>query len=93
MEEHSLRIDEAFPTTEQVMDITTFVTKNRERAFLVGDYNTYRSQVTRQLLSLKRRLGRTTPKNAKYAAKAPVTASDISKNHEYAMCIWIRETR
>jgi len=64
------------------MDLTSFVTKNRERAFLVGDYSSYRSQVTRQLLSLRKRLGRTTPKNAKYATKASVTAHDISKNHE-----------
>jgi len=64
------------------MDITTFVHGNRNRAFLIGDYNSYHTQLTRQLLSLRKKLGRTTPKNAKYTEKAPVTAQDIAAKHE-----------
>lgn len=64
------------------MDITSFVTSNREKAFLVGDYNSYRSQLSRQLLALRRRLGRTTPKNSKYSAKARIISEDIFKNRE-----------
>jgi len=64
------------------MDITTFVHGNRNRAFLIGDYNSYHSQLTRQVLALRKKLGRTTPKNAKYTEKAPVTADDIASKHE-----------
>lgn len=63
------------------MDITLFVHGSRDRAFLVGDYNSYRSQLTRQLLSLRKKLGRTTAKNAKFTKKEPVTAQDIASNN------------
>jgi len=63
------------------MDITNYIVSNRDRALQLGDYNTYRSQLSRQLLSVRKKLGRTTPKNAKYAPKAPVTVEDIGKNH------------
>ena len=65
------------------MDITKFVTDYRESAFLIGDYNSYHHQLTRQLLALRKKLGRTTPKNTKYTAKAPVTAADIQSSHGY----------
>lgn len=65
------------------MDITKFVFELREAAFLLGDYSSYRAQVSRRLRIVQKKLGRATPKNAKYAAKAPVTAEDIAKNHEY----------
>jgi signal recognition particle subunit SRP68 len=64
------------------MDITKYVVEYREAAFLLGDYSTYRAQLTRRLRIVQKKLGRATPKNAKYAAKAPVTAEDISKNIE-----------
>ena len=72
-------------TSNRAMDITKFVTDYRESAFLVGDYNTYRDQLSRRLRIVNRKLGRATPKNAKYAAKAPVTAEDIGKNKEYGI--------
>jgi hypothetical protein len=65
------------------MDITKFVADFREAAFLIGDYSTYREQLSRRLRIVNKKLGRATPKNAKYAAKAPVTAEDIGKNNEY----------
>jgi signal recognition particle subunit SRP68 len=66
------------------MDITKFIVDHREAAFLVGSYGTYRTQLSRRLLTVRKKLGRATPKNAKYTAKAPVTAEDIGKNIEYA---------
>ena len=70
-------------TNDAAMDITKFVTGYRESAFLIGDYNTYRDQLARRLRIVNKKLGRATPKNAKYAAKAPVTTEDIQKNSEY----------
>ncbi|KNG49960.1 signal recognition protein [Stemphylium lycopersici] len=64
------------------MDITKFVAGYRESASLLGDYNAYRDQLSRRLRIVNKKLGRATPKNAKYAAKAPVTAEDLHKNSE-----------
>ena len=66
------------------MDITAFVVSRRENALLLGDYNSYRAQLSRRLLTLRKKLGRTTPKGKKYAPKAPITAKDIASNHEYS---------
>jgi len=65
------------------MDITNFVVSHRDSALAIGDYGTYRSQLSRRLRTLQKKLGRSTPKNAKYSAKAPVTAEDIGRNHEF----------
>lgn len=71
------------------MDITKYVVEYREAAFLLGDYSTYRAQLTRRLRIVQKKLGRATPKNAKYAAKAPVTAGDIATNVECVLQPWI----
>lgn len=65
------------------MDITKFVHDFRESAFLLGDYSTYRAQVSRRLRIVQKKLGRATPKNAKYAAKEHVTAEEIGRDIEY----------
>jgi len=65
------------------MDITSFVATQRDSALLLGDYSTYRSQLSRRLLSVRKSLGQTTPKTAKYAPKAPITSKDIGRNHAY----------
>jgi signal recognition particle subunit SRP68 len=65
------------------MDITKFVVEYRESAFLLGSYDTYRAQLSRRLQTVRKKLGRATPKNAKYSAKAPVTAEEIGGNIEY----------
>lgn len=67
------------------MDITQFAVGGRDSALLIGDYNAYRSQLSRQLLAVRKRLGRATPKNAKFAQKAPVTAENVAQNREYVM--------
>jgi hypothetical protein len=71
------------PPLPVAMDITKFVSEFRESAFLLGDYSTYRGQVSRRLRIVQKKLGRATPKNAKYAAKAEVTAEDVGQNIEY----------
>ena len=65
------------------MNITKFVVSHRDNALLIGDYKTYHHQLTKQLASLRKKLGRATPKNAKFSKKAPVTAEDIGRNDEY----------
>lgn len=64
------------------MDITKFIVTHRDDALLIGDYHTYHHQLSRQLASIRKKLGRATPKNAKYTDKKPVTAEDIGRSHE-----------
>ncbi|KAF2846633.1 hypothetical protein T440DRAFT_432315 [Plenodomus tracheiphilus IPT5] len=64
------------------MDITKFVVDLREAAFLLGDYSSYRAQLSRRLRIVRKKLGRATPKNARFAAKEPVTAAEIGHNVE-----------
>jgi signal recognition particle subunit SRP68 len=66
------------------MEITNFVVSGREKAKLEGDYSTYRTQLSNRIHNLRRKLGIATKPRAKYATKAPLTAKDISSNHEYA---------
>ncbi|BDD59424.1 hypothetical protein MPDQ_003009 [Monascus purpureus] len=66
------------------MDITEFIFSQREEVLLVGDYNAYRAHASRRLLKLRRKLGQTTPKGRKYAAKSPVSAEDIASNAGFA---------
>lgn len=70
------------------MEITKFVIEGREKALLFGDYSTYRSQLSSRILKIRKRLGRTTRKGAKYSNKAPITAQDIGSNYEYAFSLW-----
>ncbi|KAF4533887.1 Signal recognition particle [Lasiodiplodia theobromae] len=65
------------------MDITAFIVAQRDEALLLGDYNTYRQTCSRRILTLRKRTGRATPKNAKYSAKAPIAADDIAKSHDF----------
>lgn len=73
------------------MDVTHFVASHRE-ALLIGDYNAYRAQLSRQILATRRRLGRTTNKREKFAVK-PVTAEDVGSNHEFALLILLQAER
>lgn len=65
-----------------VMEVTKFIVAGRDQALLYGDYSTYRSQLSRRLLNVRKKVGRTTRKGAKYSKKAPVTAEDIASSHE-----------
>lgn len=65
------------------MDVTNFVVSQREKALLIGDYATYRKQLSRRLLVVRKKLHYTSTKGKKYAARPAVTAEDIARNHEY----------
>lgn len=73
------------------MDITTFVSNHRE-TLLVADYNTYRAQLSRQILSARKRLGRATPRREKFAVRE-VTAEEIGSNHENAHLLLLTAER
>lgn len=64
------------------MDITAYIHSHRA-TLLIADHATYRSQLSRQILTLRKRLGRATPKREKFQQK-PITSSDIASNHESA---------
>ena len=69
------------------MDITAFVVSKRNDSLLIGDYGSYRKALSRRLLTLRRRLGRTSPKGKKYVAKVPITTEDVSSNPEYVIVV------
>ncbi|KAI9763332.1 MAG: hypothetical protein M1840_000597 [Geoglossum simile] len=75
------------------MDLTAFVASHRENGLLLGDYNSYRTQLSRRILTLRKRLGRTTPKGKKYTPKAPITAEDIASDHEFAHLLLLTSER
>ncbi len=64
------------------MDITGFIAGHRQTVDL-SDHNAYRAQLSRQILSLRRRLGLATPKREKFTPRT-VTAEDVGSNHEFA---------
>ena len=63
------------------MHITSFFSAQREQAFLVGDYGTYRKALSRRLLVVCRKLGYVT-KGRKYSKKTPITSQQINENEE-----------
>lgn len=71
------------------MNVTAYVAANRDKAFLVGDYASYKTQLSRQLLNLRRRLGRTTPKNSKNYKKESITSQDVEQNHECVCYVFL----
>ena len=64
------------------MDITNFLVKQRGKSLSVGDYASYRTQLSRRLLTVRRKLNYKSVKGGKYAAKPPISAEDIKNNHE-----------
>ncbi|KAI6837452.1 hypothetical protein KC332_g6197 [Hortaea werneckii] len=73
------------------MEITSFVAQKRE-ILLIGDYASYRASLSRQLQTLRKRLGRATPKREKFAKKE-VSAEDIGSNHEFAHLLILASER
>jgi signal recognition particle subunit SRP68 len=65
------------------MDITKLFFSRREEALLSGDYNSYRAQTSRRIHTVRKKLGHTTPKGRKYAAKAPITADNVGTSTGY----------
>ncbi|KAI2617026.1 hypothetical protein GGS26DRAFT_577490 [Hypomontagnella submonticulosa] len=65
------------------MDITNFVVSARNQALLYGDYNTYHRQLTKKLHNCRKRLNIVTKNRSKFSKKDPVTATQLSENHEF----------
>lgn len=65
-----------------IMEITRFIVERRNDALVVGDYGIYRKALSRRILTLRRRLGRTTAKGRKYIQKAPITSDDVTSDIE-----------
>ncbi|KAL8670071.1 MAG: hypothetical protein Q9168_005376, partial [Polycauliona sp. 1 TL-2023] len=64
------------------MDITKFIVSQRDKAIPVGDYGSYRKQLSRRLLVVRKKLNYSS-KGRKYSSKSPITADDIARNHEF----------
>ncbi|QDS71897.1 hypothetical protein FKW77_000217 [Venturia effusa] len=75
------------------MDITKIFVTHRDEALSIGDYTSYHHSLTRQLASIRKKLGRATPKNGKYSDKKPVTAEDIGKSHDFAKYLLLSAER
>lgn len=65
------------------MDITNFVVSSREAALLYGDYGTYRRQLSRRLLSYRKKLQIVTKNRGKFQP-AKLTAD---QSFESAECV------
>ncbi|KAF7956515.1 hypothetical protein EAE96_003852 [Botrytis aclada] len=74
------------------MEITKFVLEGRDEAKLFGDSSAYRTRLSNRIHSLRKKLGITTKPRAKYSNK-PVTAEDISQNHDYIHLLLLTSER
>ena len=63
------------------MNQTDLYIARREKALLAGDYNTYRTQLTRRILVLRRKL-KYTSKGKKHPSRVPITAQNVGENNE-----------
>ena len=75
------------------MEITQFIASNRNDALLLGDYGSYRRQLSRRLPKLRAKLGRATPKGKKFTSRAPITVEEISSNPEFIQLILLTSER
>lgn len=77
------------------MDITAFIVAQREKALLIGDYGSYRKQLSRRLLVVRKKLNyiSTTSKGRKYTTKPPITSEDIKNNHEFIHLLLLSSER
>ena len=67
------------------MDITNFVVQGRDKALLYGDYSSYHAQLSKRILSTRKKLGTVTKNRGKFQKKDEVKAQDIAQNHECAV--------
>ncbi|KAA8913304.1 hypothetical protein FN846DRAFT_897280 [Sphaerosporella brunnea] len=73
------------------MNITTAIHSQRVEARLIGDSNAYRSQCSRRLATLRKRLGRSNPK--RYAAHAPLTPENLAQDPSHAQLLLLTSER
>jgi signal recognition particle subunit SRP68 len=77
------------------MDITSFVVGQRNKALLVGDYGSYRKQLSRRLLVVRKKLNyvSSTSKGHKYASKPRITTEDLSSKPEFIHLLLLSSER
>ncbi|KAG6218967.1 hypothetical protein E4U50_007715 [Claviceps purpurea] len=75
------------------MDITSFVLQGRDQALLYGDHATYHGQLTKRLLSSRKKLGIVTKNRGKFRKQEPITPEDISANNEYVHLLLLTSER
>lgn len=73
------------------MDITAFISSSRQ-TLQISDYSTYRSQLSRQILSTRKRLRIATPRREKFTPR-PVTADNIGDTKEYVYLMLLMAER
>ena len=73
------------------MDITAFISSHRQ-TLTITDYSTYRSQLSRQVLSTRKRLRIATPRREKFTPR-PVTADNIGDTKEYVWLVLLMAER
>ena len=71
------------------MDITDFAIGLRDSSLLLGDYRSYRKQLSQKLLAVRRRLGRANSKNQKFQKKESVTAENVKSNKESVLVVLV----
>ncbi|KAL9615482.1 MAG: hypothetical protein Q9167_000160, partial [Letrouitia subvulpina] len=85
-----LNLDIPFVTSS--MEITAFIASQRDKALLLGDYGSYRKQLSRRLLVVRKKLNRST-KGRKYGSQPPVTAEDVASNPEFIHLLLLTSER
>lgn len=76
----NIRVVRRLQRATAMMEITAFVVAQREKALLVGDYWSYRKQLSRRILTVRRKLNYVSTKGP---PKNSITPQDIASNHEY----------
>lgn len=64
------------------MDITSYVSLQRQEVLLVRDYGAYATHATRRLRKLRKKLNLATPKGRKFTTSPAVSAEDVGNNVE-----------
>ncbi|KAH6607457.1 signal recognition particle subunit srp68 [Trichoderma cornu-damae] len=75
------------------MDITGFVVQGRDKALLYGDFSTYHGQLSKRLLSSRKKLGIVTKNRGKFRKAEQVTAEDVQGNHEHVRLLLLTSER
>ncbi|KAH8197186.1 hypothetical protein TruAng_008640 [Truncatella angustata] len=78
------------------MDITSFVISSRNQALLYGDYSTYHKQLTKKLLSCRRKLNIAVKNRGKFSKKGDykeITSDQVAENHAYLQLVLLTAER
>ncbi|OAA81500.1 hypothetical protein LEL_01045 [Akanthomyces lecanii RCEF 1005] len=75
------------------MNITSFVLLGRDNALVYGDYSTYHSQLSKRLLSSRKKLGIATRNRGKFHKTEAITSENIAENHEYVHLLLLTSER